>query len=67
MFRCKIKKRLYAVYRRVYRRCMFLIFKCLFQKYHLQKDFLTPVTKYLMVIKSVFHVFYVSREICAIL
>ena len=67
MFRYKIKKRLYAVYRRAYRRCMSLIFKYLFQKYHLQKDFLTPATKYVMVIKSISHVFYVSHEICAIL
>lgn len=67
MFRRKIKKRLYAVYRRVYRRCMLLIFKYLFQKHHLQKDFLIPATKYLMAIKSIYHVFYVSREICVIL
>ena len=51
----------------VYRRCMLLIFKYLFQKHHLQKDFLIPATKYVMAIKSISHVFYVSREICAIL
>jgi hypothetical protein len=61
------KKTPIYVYRRVYRRCMLLIFKYLFQKHHRQKDFLIPETKYVMAIKSVFHVFYVSREICAIL
>ena len=44
------KKRLYTAYRRVYRRCMLLIVKYLSQKYHLQKDFLIPATKYVMAI-----------------